>query len=315
MRTNKNTHVPVMQSGFASVVRETADVFKADQIQVLGEGYKDVLGDSVLFEKYVEQLSSGLSANESADFALLMDNARLQTLQESQTAAIAPIHGLQGPMLRQFWPRVGAIHAIPTEPTEVPSFSVSYMTPYIKDRETGERIAVPKALRRNRSAVQRATLETGDIALPQQGYDLFQAAGGTKLAGDAIDVDFVISEATIKVLDAGGVNEETVAVPLRSRMDANTSQVTVEVTAAHSDGTVTTDTVFVGVERREGLLTGGSVLNAVASIKIKGFLASDNNNRSTEVGFDIDKRDVNVSTGAPLDAPIPTSFLQDTMAL
>lgn len=214
-----------------------------------------------------------------------------------------------------FWPRVGAIHAIPTEPTEVPSFSVSYMTPYIKDRETGERLAVPSALRQNRGAVQRATLETGAITLPQQGYDLFAAAGATKLAGDAIDVDFLLTEAVVEVLNGSGAAAEQVTVPLRVRMDAGTSQLSATVSAAHSDGTPVTDTVFLNVERREGLLTGGSVLNAVKSVKIQGFLASDNNNRSTEVGFDIDTRDVNVSTGAPLDAPIPTSFLQDTMAL
>lgn len=314
--TYRNAHNSVASDGFSGIMQETVQHFQGDRINVLGEGIREILSENVLFENYRDQLCSGLTADDTAVVSQLLENTRAHILSESALAGIQPVSSLAGPMLRKVWPRIGAVHAIPTEAVKLPKFSISYMTPYMLD-STGAKRTLPNALRNGQGSdlAERAALSTDPIAVPAANVDLIQLAGGSALNGDSLDVDFYVTSVDVECLDASDANAETVTVEVRLKMETGTGVVNGEVSAEHSDGTVTTDTLFGKLDRNTGMFTVAAVAQAIKAIKVEGFLSSEMNNRTETVGFDINYKDVDIGTGPHLAAPLPTEWLQDTMAM
>jgi hypothetical protein len=309
-------HQSQMNDGFSGVMHETVTSFQGDRINVLGDGIKEVLSENVLFESYRDKLCQGLDADDAQIVSQLLENTRAHILSESALSGIQPISSLAGPMLRKVWPRIGAIHAIPTEAVKLPKFSISYMTPYITD-STGVKRTLPNALRggQGNDLAERAQLDSGYIDVPSANFDLIQAAGGSALVGDAVDVDFYITKVEMEVLDAADANAETVEVEVKLKLETGTGVVNGEITGEHSDGTANTDTVFGKLDRGTGMFTLASVAQKIKKVQVLGYLSSEMNNRAESVGFDINYKDVDIGTGAHLTAPLPTEWLQDTMAL
>lgn len=312
----RSMHNSVASDGFSGIMQETVQHFSGDRINVLGEGIREILSENVLFESYRDNLCNGLDADDAEIVGQLLENTRAHILSESALAGIQPVSSLTGPMLRKVWPRIGAVHAIPTEAVKLPKFSISYMTPYMLD-STGAKRTLPNALRGGQGGdlAERATLSTDPIAVPNSNFDLIQAAGGSALNGDSVDVDFYITSVEMEVPNAAADAVETVTVEMKLKLETGTGVVNGEVSGEHSDGTVSADTLFGKLDRNSGMFTVASVGLMVKHIVIEGYLSSEMNNRTETIGFDINYKDVDIGTGAHLAAPLPTEWLQDTMAM
>jgi hypothetical protein len=180
-----------VNDGFATIFREACDFFAKSNVQVVGQGYAEVVTNDNLFESYVDKITSMMDANQKEQFVQLAESSRLEMLRESM-GGITPIASLQLPLLRRFWPRLAMNEVIPVEPVAKPKLAIGVTVPYLIDAQ-GNRHKLPKAIVGSESDIAfqgRAKLKTDPIDVPCSGQDLLTAAGGATKAGDYIDVDF-----------------------------------------------------------------------------------------------------------------------------
>jgi hypothetical protein len=130
---------------YNTVLSETADLFKAQGLSIIGEGYKEIATNAALFESYVESLTEGASADSAATMAQLMANTNAGILKESSMTGIQPIASLSMPVIRKLWPKFALKDAIKTEVAKTPRFVVAYTKPYMENAE-GERVYLAKGL-------------------------------------------------------------------------------------------------------------------------------------------------------------------------
>jgi hypothetical protein len=312
----RNNHVNSTTDGFTQVFKESAEYFlQTQQVNILGEGFRDVITDNQTFRTYVDKLVEGLDASEEAQMRTLLENNRTTILQESAVAGIPPIASLAMPTIRKMWAKVALKYAVPTEPVKTPAFSVSFSKPYIKDAVTGKKHFLPEALRDSKNGLaEKVKLSSVAQVLPLDNKDVLAEVGASAQAGDAIDRQFHITTINVETVDAGGLNPEVKAVAVKSKMDIN-NRLYAEVTAKHSDGTVTTDVVLGAVDVEKGLVSVTSLRGKAKSVVFLGYVSSEAHNRATNVSFDIERRDITIGTGEHIEASLPLEFLTDTMAM
>ena len=119
------------QKSYGTVLTETNDYFQAQGISILGEGYREIASNPVLFESYVEQLTEGCSADSAATMAQLMSNTNANILRESSITGIQPVASLAMPVIRKLWPKFALKEAIDTEVAKTPRFVITYTAPYM----------------------------------------------------------------------------------------------------------------------------------------------------------------------------------------
>lgn len=304
-----------MNDGFSQSLQAVVEGFQQDGVQVLGEGFKDVLTTPELCNDYFQKMTEGLDADTAAELGTLMENSKLSLLESSLSTGITPISSLTLPTLRKTWPKLVMTKAVPTEVVEQPKFTITYMTPWIKGKDGVKRV-LPEGLTAASDLATRKAIHAATIAFPQVGFDVLTPVGASVAASDSIDVDVSLVEVTMDVVNASGASPENKTVAVSDvTLDTQTNLISAVVSAAHSDGTVHTDTVFVKVDRATGLVSGSSVAGKVDGIKLKGYVSSEMNNSTDQVGFDMDQREVHVPTGAPLAAPVPSDYLMDLMKM
>lgn len=312
----RNNHSQAMNDGFSQTLRESAEYFKhTQQVSILGEGFRDVLTDTQTFRTYVDKLVEGLDASEEANMRTLLENNRTTILQESAVAGIPPIASLAMPTIRKMWAKVALKYAIPTEPVKTPAFQVSFSKPYIKDQATGKKHYLPESLRDlNNGLAEKTKLLTTGYAVPLDEHDMLADVGSSAQAGDAIDRAFHVTSVTVSAVDASGANPEDKVVQVKSKMDLN-NRLYVEVTAKHTDGTVTSDVLFGSVNAERGLVSATSMRGKIKEVTFLGFVSSEAHTRATNVSFDIERRDLTIGTGEHIEASLPLEMLTDTMAM
>jgi len=312
----RNNQVQSMTDGFSQTFKESAEYFlNTQQVNILGEGFRDVITDNQTFRTYVDKLVEGLEASEEAQMRTLLENNRTQILQESAVAGIPPIASLSMPTLRKMWAKIALKYAVPTEPVKTPAFSVSYSRPYIKDSTTGEKHYLPESLQSlDNGLAEKTKLLATAYTLPLDGKDVLADVGASADAGDAIDRQFFITGVNIECKDAGGLNPETKLVAVKTKMDINL-RLYIEVSAKHTDGTVTSDIILGSVDPEKGTVTVTALRANAKSVKFTGYVSSEAHNRATNVSFDIERRDITIGTGEHIEASLPLEFLTDTMAM
>jgi len=130
---------------YNAVLSETQDLFQAQGLSIIGEGYKEIATNAALFESYVESLTEGASADSAATMAQLMANTNANILKESSMTGIQPIASLSMPVIRKLWPKFALKDAIKTEVAKTPRFVVAYTKPYMENAK-GERVYLAKGL-------------------------------------------------------------------------------------------------------------------------------------------------------------------------
>lgn len=294
-----------MSDGYSAILREASEYFASQRIHMIGSGFDEIISEQSLFDTYIEKLSKGLSADEALQMGQLMENARLQIMQEASVTGIMPIASLSMPTVRKLWVKVALKNAIPTEAVKAPKFVISYMEPYMLNAD-GTKIPLPQALRGPNNHAEKRRLSADPIVLPAEAVDLMGEVGASVAVGDAIDPVFYVEYVNLKKAD--GTIER---VKIHTALDIRRN-VMAEVST--KDGSVK-DVLFVTVDLQTGILNSRSMKDAVDSIEILGSLSSENNTKTQSVSFDIKTKDITIGTGAHINAPLPIEWLQDTMAM
>lgn len=297
---------------FSDVLREAQEYFaNKEKVSILGEGIKEILSEEALFDDYVEKLTEGMNPEDEESMKTLMKNARIQTLSEATTAGIAPVASLTFPTLRKLWARTGLIKAVPTEVVKSNSFKVSHFKPYIID-DLGNKHYLPEALDDvDNEYGEKKSLSKESITLPMEQYDMLADVGCSVATGDSIDLDFAVTEVVAEV-DGEDIS---ISIPRKvGKADAN-AKLYIPVVYKNEDGEeVQVDRLFGFIDFDRGLVDLVSMFSKVKSVKIRGFVASDAHNHSTNVSFDVTNEDFTIGTGEHFEASLPLEFLQDSMA-
>lgn len=318
-------NTPAKKDGFSTVLREAVDQIRGrDHVNVLTpEGLRETLTEPSLYRTYKGLLSEGMSADSAEAFGILADNFQMSVFRESSLSAIQPVAPLTLPMLRKAWPKIGIKEALPTEPVKTPKFSVSHLSPYIKDPATGVKKELPAALRDPSLTSSQKTVAAAALALPLDAEDVMPV-GCPVTAGYTLDPVFAVVKVDIVVTDAAGANPETkVGVKVYDgKAETRQGNIRFTVTAAHSGGHETSDTVFGFVNFAEGTLTMTSLSAAADQTKAKitkvylsGRIETTSNKQSTQIGFDIKTSEIHIGTGEHFDAALPLEWLQDNLAM
>ena len=317
--------IATQNSGFGAVVREAVDTFRSrDHVNVLTPaGLQETMGEPALFRQYKSMLVEGMSADSADAFDILADNFQLQSFRESSLSGVQPISVLTMPMLRKAWPKIGIKEALPTEPVKVPKFTVSHLNPYIKDPVTGEKRELPQALRGATLNSSQKRVDAAARVLPMDCVDVMPASAPAS-AGYTLDPVFSVSAVDIVITDAAGANSETqVKVKVfDGKAETRQGNIRVTVTAQHSTGHETSDTLFGFVNFVDGQLSLTSLSAAASQTKAKitnvylsGRLESTSNKQSTQIGYDIKTTEIHIGTGEHFDAALPLEWLQDNLAM
>jgi hypothetical protein len=289
--------------GFAEILREAFEYFSENNVQMVS-GFSEILGEDALFSEYVSRMTTGLTADESEQLEQILENARLTMLQESTVSQVTPLVGLSMPTVRKMWVKTALKNAIPTETAKVPSFTISWMEPYMRDQD-GTKHPLPQSLRGMNSLAEKPPLTDEFIAVPADNQDLLALSGASVVNHDAIDPILFIDQ--VKMENASGT-VETVKADLKLSIESGFYG---QVKA--SDGT--TDQLFGTIDLESGIFSVASVKGAVKEFNFKGWLTQENNTRTQSVSFDIRRKDIRIGTGSHLNAEMPIEWLQDTLAL
>lgn len=316
MADYRNIQREAVNDEFTTVFKEAAQfISKEEHVNVIGEGYKDILSDQRVFGKYVDKLVEGFDATTEEQLRGLFENNRMHVIMENALSGIPPIASLAMPAIARVWAKFGLKNAIPTEVVSKPAFSIAFNKPYIVNNETKEKYYLPDSLRDPKNSLGGGKkLSTEEQVLPLKDLDLLSQVGCSHLGGDTIDKKLFINTITVEAKDATGANAETKVLRVASRLDLN-RRLYEEVTVKHTDGTVTTDTIIGSVDLEKGTVKLMSMDGHVKSVTFNGFVSSESHNRSTEISFEIAKRDFEIGTGEHFETSMPLEFLTDTMAM
>ena len=69
-----------VNDGFATIFREVCDFFAKSNVQVVGQGYAEVVTNDNLFESYVDKITGMMDANQKEQFVQLAESSRLEML-------------------------------------------------------------------------------------------------------------------------------------------------------------------------------------------------------------------------------------------
>jgi hypothetical protein len=299
--------------GFTTILQETSSAFADRGVQVMGLGFKDMACDKALMEEYLERLCTDLPADDCETTLQLLENSYVQLLEASTITGIQPYASMTFPVIRKMWTKIGMRQVIPTEPTKLPTFAISWFQPLLVI--DGVKYDLPDAFKTNESImVEKKKIDAGTLVLPVKGVDVMSVNGQTKLLNDTLSNKFFVSKVNITCLDADGANAEVVAATCKIERGLR-NELSGDVSAAHTDGTVTTDTLFGRIDLQTGLLDLTSLEGNVVSAEVTGWYSSESHERTQEVTFETRTKDINIGDGDSLDASLPKQFLTDTKAL
>jgi hypothetical protein len=313
---------PSRSDGYSAILKEAYEYFSESNIDMVS-GYSEILSEDALFNEYVNRLTKGLDADETAQIHQILENQRLVTLQESTVNQISPISGLAMPTVRKMWSKTALKNAIPTETAKVPAFTISWMSPYLRTPD-GTKHQLPKAVRNQNDLDEQPKVYGEEIAIPTEvGANLFELTLGeggkeaAKINNDAINPKIKIHTVTLTVPTDDGETTKEVVVNAGLNV-SNMFNVQVEEMSAHTnpaDRVKVTDQLIGSLNCETGDFTMMSAMGKITGFTFYGTLTHENNMRGDSVSFDIEKKDIRIGTGAHLQAPLPIEFLQDTLAL
>lgn len=308
--------------------------FQSQGLNILNEGFSEVATNSHFYADYIQQLSEGLDEVAAEQFEVLAENSRREILAESTIGGITPITALSLPMLRVAFAKTAVREGLPTEPVTQPKFTVSWMKPYIMviDPVTSAqtKVYLPKAMKSHTAQFGLPKLNASTVALTNGqavNVDLLSGNPGASasVSSDEIDVNFKVVNVTVSV-GTGVATASTVVVPVNFRLDTTSNVIDGTVVATVLVGGATaTMRLFAKVDRVKCTMDVVSVQlskgnatfqdSVVTGIEFVGFLSSEMNNRSTQVGFDITQDPTVIGTGQPIESPINIQQMTDAMAM
>lgn len=295
------------QSNALNTYKQLHEDLNGEGVNILSEGVNDVLSNKVAFAEFSEGLAASMDEDEMANFGVLVENTRVQMLNESMISGSNPITALSLPMLRVGYPKIAVREGIPTEAVEQPKFKVTTKRPFVRGNDGSKRY-LPEALVDGTADHTLPQLELTSLAATAgiiDKYDLLTPIAKNSEMGDEIDPLFNLTEVVLDVDGAG--TEETFEI--RAALDTNNNTISTQVTTAAGDSV----TILGTVNREKGLLSAAAIGATLVSVKVQGFVSSEANNSATQIGTDIEAIECVIGTAQPIESPINIQHMTDML--
>lgn len=254
-------------------------------------GAEDLYGDSRAFSKYVEKLTEGFNATDAENLKALLENNRMQVLSESSLGGIPPITALNAPTIVKMWAKSGLKNVVPTQVVDKPVFSVLFNKPYMLDAK-GNKVYLPEGL------VNEDTKTTGDKEVMKLTIDAAEA-------GEVVD---------LKVKDTSGrlASEEIDSVKVtKVGSTVKAVKMSLERRFFIEEGD---NTIFGQVDLEKRTVIFAQTGTPVA-IEIEVGVSSAFHTQSTEISFEVERKDFEIPTGRHFEVNLPLEFINDMYAL
>lgn len=248
--------------------------------------------DASAFRKYIDKLTEGFAPQDAENLRALLENNQMQVLSEASLGGIPPITALNCPTIVKMWAKSGLKNVIPTQVVDKPVFSVLFSKPYMLDSK-GEKVYLPEGLvnekTKNVGNKEKMTLK---IEAKNNGkvVDLKTLDTTGRLAQEEVDY--------VKIVKVGEV--------VCNQKQSLERRFYVELA----------DNVVLGqcdMEKRTILLMQTN--STPVDIEIEVGVSSAQHTRSTEISFEVSKRDFEIPTGEHFEANMPLEFINDMYAL
>lgn len=340
---------------FSIRLRETQDYFiQKENTNILGRDFEDILTTPSLYEEYVDKLVEGFDADQ-VDNLILMSKSFQETALQESISGVQPYAPLTMPMLVKLWARLSLKYAVPTEPVTMPAFTVAFMKPFLLDdagvkHYLPESINPSDNQFAELNRIQpNITLTNGKV----EDYNLLTGITGVNdpiVSGVGkynIDKKFIITKVlygtesglveddTVDTVDSFGrhvkkVNDSPVVAKCNIRVDlyrriygeieyythaAPTGTGTEADPFVEGDKTLVKDVVFGYLNMEDCKLTLTTLSGSATAVEVLGWVSSENHQNATNVGFEIDRKDIEIGTKQHIEASLPIEFLQDTKAM
>lgn len=311
-----------MNDQFSMNLQETDASFQREHgTSTLGGAFAGIVTNNHLFESYADSITEGFKPADKVEIMTLLENTRNELLRESTMSNISPFASLTMPILVKLWARLSMTKALPTEPIDVPAFTVSYLKPYIMGAD-GEKYYLPESINAPQGELTGKRHLTPEIKLTDSrlvDYDLFTGlTTADRSRQDSVDRKFSIIGATW----SDSFNKETkalgeVALTNRNIIKLDTSdnlygEITYQVDAT---GKTETDTILGHVNLAKATITLSSVSGKLKGIRVLGFVSSEQHTAATQVGVEMTKQEIQVGTAEHIEATFPVEFLEDIKAM
>ena len=150
------------------------------------------------------------------------------------------------------------------------------------------------------------------------GSMIFDHKHPTNDARYAVDRKFVVTDVYYPMLQADGTTVVETPVKINAKIDLY-RRIYADVFFTEYDATgaliSTKDTIYGSVDLENGFLQITSMSGRATRIRVMAFLSSETHQKSTNVDFEIDKRDIEIGTGEHIESSLPLEFLQDVKAM
>ena len=150
------------------------------------------------------------------------------------------------------------------------------------------------------------------------GSTIFDQKHPTNDARFAVDRKFVITDVYYPIIPAGGTDPVLTPVKVNAKIDLyRRIYADVYYTTFDKTGDLISekDTIYGSVDLENGYMDLVSMSGKAGAIKVMAFLSSETHQKSTNVDFEIDKRDIEIGTGEHIESSLPLEFLQDVKAM
>jgi hypothetical protein len=275
----------------------------------------EIIGDNVYYNEYSEKLLNGLTADQHEVVEGLMNNTRVTLLTESLSNT-TPISSLSLPMLRKAYPRFVMPNVMPTETAQKEKFTKMFFKPYIL--RNGEKISLPEEFYKETHEYHtRLSVNNGPWNTDSVEYDLFQGIMASTANGDSVDRDISVDEVVMTVKDGSGNDVDINVTVTDVKMDTRTQLIFASIKGKHTDPTApeVEDSIIVKFDLEKAKATPTSLKGLIKSVTFKGFVSSEMNNHTEEVGFDIVDKEINIPTAAHIAAPLSNEYLTSLLTM
>lgn len=148
------------------------------------------------------------------------------------------------------------------------------------------------------------------------GSEIFDKKHPKNDARYAVDKKVVITDVFYPIEDADGNVVET-PIKINAKIDLYRRVYADVKYTTFVDGVLTPvkDSIYASIDCEKGIMDVVSMKGTATKIKVLAFLSSETHQKSTNVDFDMDKRDIEIGTGEHIEANLPLEFLQDVKAM
>ena len=318
------------QDGYSQVFKEAVDAVRNSyHVNALG-GAEDLYTDAQAFAKYVDKLTEGFNAEDAENLKALLENNRMQVLAEASLAGIPPITALNAPTIVKMWAKSGLKNVIPTQVVDKPVFSVLSNHPYMI--KNGVKYELPfnrhDAFDQGQLKEQFKLTIEGSSNLTKVDFVGVTADGGATIK---CDTDVVSLSSETATGDGGRIAQRLATNEIDYleilSIDGKTVNQKMSLERKFFIDKPEIGTVFGQLVQEQPYAQDvkdgkyGQIRKLVLAgvgtkkLELRVGLSQATHERSTEISFEVKKRDFEIPTGEHFEVNLPIEFINDMYAL